>query len=153
MFLIVYYCRLVIISFSRLLVTYFSCRFFFLMIRRPPRSTRTDTLFPYTTALPISAEPKLIESGWSLASLVSSASVLAGRLGEATTTCGRSEEHTSELQSLMRISYAVFCLKKNKTKVYRKVYQDIEVLCAIRLNPHTTVASIMHNNQTQKRNT
>src|SRR3546814_2032735 len=82
------------------------------MIRRPPRSTRTDTLFPYTT---------LFRSRWD-------ASVVCGhthRAGTVSTTIGmgesnrrritgmeRSEEHTSELQSLMRISYAVFCLKK-----------------------------------------
>src|SRR3546814_13255818 len=73
---------------------------FFLMIRRPPRSTRTDTLFPYTT-------------------LFRSPAVLRFRDAEGNRVherCGRgrSEEHTSELQSLMRISYAVFCLKKKK---------------------------------------
>src|SRR3546814_8152049 len=107
--------------------------FFFLMIRRPPRSTRTDTLFPYTT---------LFRS--------------AGCRGQSYTrqfwqhcrTCGcrdgsrraqgdgrpcralerRSEEHTSELQSLMRISYAVFCLKKKKniTKQYHRDKQHIK---------------------------
>src|SRR3546814_1371155 len=73
--------------------------FFFLMIRRPPRSTRTDTLFPYTTLFRSHCRrhhrPR-------------------DRVGpeRASMTSGRSEEHTSELQSLMRISYAVFCLKK-----------------------------------------
>src|SRR3546814_9610513 len=72
------------------------------MIRRPPRSTRTDTLFPYTTLFrsPISAAAPC--GTWKRAGSSSS------RLGR------RSEEHTSELQSLMRISYAVFCLKKKK---------------------------------------
>src|SRR3546814_8040809 len=79
--------------------------FFFLMIRRPPRSTRTDTLFPYTTLF------RSVNG--------SDAARMAGapgfdeveRLGAAHL---RSEEHTSELQSLMRISYAVFCLKKKR---------------------------------------
>src|SRR3546814_14531220 len=78
--------------------------FFFLMIRRPPRSTRTDTLFPYTTLFRSKAhEP--------LAQIEFGGVGVAGRRGvhERRT---RSEEHTSELQSLMRISYAVFCLKK-----------------------------------------
>src|SRR3546814_6006253 len=69
------------------------------MIRRPPRSTRTDTLFPYTT-------------------LFRSKSTEEHHCGQPPTvhkSPTRSEEHTSELQSLMRISYAVFCLKK-KTK-------------------------------------
>src|SRR3546814_2667539 len=84
------------------------------MIRRPPRSTRTDTLFPYTTlsdlvsgssrdscpACSVSAAARSSCRSWCCCS----ASTSGGRL--------RSEEHTSELQSLMRISYAVFCLKK-----------------------------------------
>src|SRR3546814_21022990 len=103
--------------------------FVFLMIRRPPRSTRTDTLFPYTT---------LVRS-WRDKSAQTTEKIMAFRfwlqdreatLDDATVEQGltrllealvsthgvrRSEEHTSELQSLMRISYAVFCLKK-KTK-------------------------------------
>src|SRR3546814_6871404 len=102
------------------------------MIRRPPRSTRTDTLFPYTT---------LFRSIMSL--VTCSAAILVsyitpptdketldrfyrrvrpfGFWGQTAVRCGvsrreRSEEHTSELQSLMRISYAVFCLKKKKKK-------------------------------------
>src|SRR3546814_1019118 len=102
------------------------------MIRRPPRSTRTDTLFPYTTlfrstkggqptavlllatalGLDIS-DPRdrheinqLLRTAWEhMAPLLSGV---------------RSEEHTSELQSLMRISYAVFCLKKKKHKTTKK---------------------------------
>src|SRR3546814_6208536 len=87
--------------------------FFFLMIRRPPRSTRTDTLFPYTT---------LFRSrGWAWGCLEWLGAVGAeNRLNPPTikpaipfkAVSRRSEEHTSELQSLMRISYAVFCLKK-----------------------------------------
>src|SRR3546814_4097945 len=80
--------------------------FFFLMIRRPPRSTRTDTLFPYTT---------LFRSPRALAAPV--ILVAVSRLfRDVNGGPLRSEEHTSELQSLMRISYAVFCLKKKKKK-------------------------------------
>src|SRR3546814_3031974 len=89
------------------------CFVFFLMIRRPPRSTRTDTLFPYTTLFrsPIRADFPRHEKGRGLHAL-----------RPFSFYCGipafsaRSEEHTSELQSLMRISYAVFCLKKKKNK-------------------------------------
>src|SRR3546814_9239396 len=71
------------------------------MIRRPPRSTRTDTLFPYTTALPILRTP------------TGRITLMCVKKVQAWDHAGkRSEEHTSELQSLMRISYAVFCLKK-----------------------------------------
>src|SRR3546814_4550533 len=80
------------------------------MIRRPPRSTRTDTLFPYTTLFRshlIHPFAQLAERGgqrWAR-----DAQQLSDRRA-----LDRSEEHTSELQSLMRISYAVFCLKKKK---------------------------------------
>src|SRR3546814_7320035 len=97
------------------------------MIRRPPRSTRTDTLFPYTTLFR-SAERERdvgdaagnVAVGQGLADdargldevdRVVVVFLHAGGDGE-----DRSEEHTSELQSLMRISYAVFCLKKKKEK-------------------------------------
>src|SRR3546814_4708950 len=77
---------------------------FFLMIRRPPRSTRTDTLFPYTTLF------RSISKHQAVLTLpkVDPASI------DIKSWPSRSEEHTSELQSLMRISYAVFCLKKKK---------------------------------------
>src|SRR3546814_18409171 len=84
--------------------------FFFLMIRRPPRSTRTDTLFPYTTLFR-SVSPWIIP-GLMLA-LLGFGAARRVPVYEAFVD-GRSEEHTSELQSLMRISYAVFCLKKKK---------------------------------------
>src|SRR3546814_4359075 len=88
------------------------------MIRRPPRSTRTDTLFPYTTLF----RSRMIDDG--LFTRFPCDEVYAfhnmpllGK-GKASVRPGatlqRSEEHTSELQSLMRISYAVFCLKKKK---------------------------------------
>src|SRR3546814_1514681 len=88
---------------------------FFLMIRRPPRSTRTDTLFPYTTLFR-SVRPRLCAQPWR--GFCASRAPLGRALVDAQRRSGRSEEHTSELQSLMRISYAVFCLKKkthNKT--------------------------------------
>src|SRR3546814_2829680 len=110
------------------------------MTRRPPRSTRTDTLFPYTTLF--RSRRSLISSllvfgaqfgGASIAFLWPSlkggfgALIDAGDLGEIKSAVSsgepfyvgtRSEEHTSELQSLMRISYAVFCLKKKKFILY-----------------------------------
>src|SRR3546814_19416730 len=99
---------------------------FFLMIRRPPRSTRTDTLFPYTTLF-----RSRHGGGCGAARVVQQARVAFLRHGarhigiaaalfqqdpRARLRILRSEEHTSELQSLMRISYAVFCLKKKTTQ-------------------------------------
>src|SRR3546814_2915382 len=116
------------------------------MIRRPPRSTRTDTLFPYTTLFRSPSKPtsstvpasKSIHPAlrWASALFEAIFSVGAGKPSgvprpvvnrmtvapaavsavDETASLPRSEEHTSELQSLMRISYAVFCLKKKKTK-------------------------------------
>src|SRR3546814_15202334 len=83
--------------------------FFFLMIRRPPRSTRTDTLFPYTTL--VRSNP-VASPGPSSPAPQRTTNCQVWKLARPATT--RSEEHTSELQSLMRISYAVFCLKKKK---------------------------------------
>src|SRR3546814_5571414 len=77
------------------------------MIRRPPRSTRTDTLFPYTTLFRSGRHGTCSGSG----RCRGTRRTAAGRPPRS-----RSEEHTSELQSLMRISYAVFCLKKKKVK-------------------------------------
>src|SRR3546814_1871161 len=120
------------------------------MIRRPPRSTRTDTLFPYTTLFrscrfvldKLAVAVGAISAIRPGASGKRSASGICRRVGgkrsrrdglpmrpeacsgeaelaaEAVPQRQRSEEHTSELQSLMRISYAVFCLKKKKTKQY-----------------------------------
>src|SRR3546814_4417276 len=95
------------------------------MIRRPPRSTRTDTLFPYTTlfrsadkntsSMPTTDTSAGTDSPASRKPAIKPSAIMSLT---ATTPVGRSEEHTSELQSLMRISYAVFCLKKknNTTK-------------------------------------
>src|SRR3546814_3822487 len=81
------------------------------MIRRPPRSTRTDTLFPYTTLFRSPGRPV----GVALPPPGQTAGGTRGDLG-LYRPGRRSEEHTSELQSLMRISYAVFCLKKKNIK-------------------------------------
>src|SRR3546814_5841757 len=111
--------------------------FFFLMIRRPPRSTRTDTLFPYTTLFRSKDATRQRTLAWLPSRRASSGwrsergcKERRKRLNRPRTSaiprprsgCAserqprrRSEEHTSELQSLMRISYAVFCLKKKKT--------------------------------------
>src|SRR3546814_2825924 len=103
--------------------------FVFVTIRRPPRSTRTDTLFPYTTLFRSLACPPALEASmyqnalrtdpyaWmdGVAAPVTLIRATAGSRGDAmdfSQSPTRSEEHTSELQSLMRISYAVFCLKK-----------------------------------------
>src|SRR3546814_6335917 len=90
------------------------------MIRRPPRSTRTDTLFPYTTLFRSQRRKGLGMSVVPAGLLHHLAAVRTRRYRTAAHVCHevhqpeRSEEHTSELQSLMRISYAVFCLKKKK---------------------------------------
>src|SRR3546814_7907465 len=95
--------------------------FFCLMRRRPPRSTRTDTLFPYTTLF---RSPTILQEHACPAPSPSSPEPLAAseprsQNASPATACPsrRSEEHTSELQSLMRISYAVFCLKKKTNNV------------------------------------
>src|SRR3546814_6532702 len=112
------------------------------MIRRPPRSTRTDTLFPYTTLF---------------RSMISGCGpCMAERFRRAhrKRNARRSEEHTSELQSLMRISYAVFCLKKKKQNMKLhtnpKLYTKKHIL-----HHHTTQAHLTcYNNtpQTKHRN-
>src|SRR3546814_18144096 len=90
--------------------------FFFLRILRPPISTRTDTLFPYTTLFRSDTSSKRFSAhvyiSYTWSTLLSNAfSNVVTRLS-SDSWYARSEEHTSELQSLMRISYAVFCLQK-----------------------------------------
>src|SRR3546814_2746912 len=100
---------------------------FFLMLRRPPRSTRTDTLFPYTTLCrsylahaqrkrrTASAEPEIKPAPQHRdRHQIEQRPDDLERQSAIIAEMERSEEHTSELQSLMRISYAVFCLKKKK---------------------------------------
>src|SRR3546814_6838300 len=91
------------------------------MIRRPPRSTRTDTLFPYTTLFRSHRSDS--KSRWDVTFRrcgdLSAPRLEGGERRSAPTL--RSEEHTSELQSLMRISYAVFCLNKKKDKIQQQM--------------------------------
>src|SRR3546814_6189661 len=88
------------------------------MIRRPPRSTRIDTLFPYTTLFRSHAG-QAGRCGREISRPDGSRAQTVRRyLGRGI----RSEEHTSELQSLMRISYAVFCLKKKKLILFRSIF-------------------------------
>src|SRR3546814_9191729 len=99
------------------------------MIRRPPRSTRTDTLFPYTTLFRSDSELINIHKLFfklkpmsTLAEPSVSTATFANALLAPRSIAKRSEEHTSELQSLMRISYAVFCLKKkNNSQSHTKI--------------------------------
>src|SRR3546814_3363233 len=115
------------------------------MIRRPPRSTRTDTLFPYTTLFRLrpvsdrlrsSLDQQANGTGLQMRGIARGGDCLdmtaeQGRdsigLAAKGNECGRSEEHTSELQSLMRISYAVFCLKKKtiKTRNTKPIHSTI----------------------------
>src|SRR3546814_2182166 len=114
------------------------------MIRRPPRSTRTDTLFPYTTLfrsklgaiigrngriLTIKCQTTAAAKG--IASLAAPETSLAAYGQPASGDYLRSEEHTSELQSLMRISYAVFCLQKKNNIIHTTLNYAV-------LIPHTS---------------
>src|SRR3546814_9364232 len=106
------------------------------MIRRPPRSTRTDTLFPYTTLFRSWTKSYMdLDKYIQIAKKAEAAKfdvvfVADIRLGR------RSEEHTSELQSLMRISYAVFCLKKKKINNITNTH-----------NTHTRVRTTRHHDE------
>src|SRR3546814_1365580 len=119
------------------------------MIRRPPRSTRTDTLFPYTTLFR-SPRPtghggprrrrRLHRHGRPRSGPADLGAAVArrvsGPVGARAAAAGgvlpvRSEEHTSELQSLMRISYAVFCLKKKRTS--RQINVDMKIINILRM--------------------
>src|SRR3546814_6888648 len=109
------------------------------MLRRPPISTRTDTLFPSTTLFrsahalaryggarvailhPGAQTEAIADLPLAALRLTPEALVAAARFGLERIADLRSEEHTSELQSLMRISYAVFCLKKKTTKTYNNI--------------------------------
>src|SRR3546814_8119765 len=108
----------------------FTC--FFLMIRRPPRSTRTDTLFPYTTLFRSSIViAGMVRSGYPqsfAAGVICNAGTLGILIPPSIVADDRSEEHTSGLQSLMRISYAVFCLKKKKKKIQLNRKQQLNDL-------------------------
>src|SRR3546814_1827967 len=106
------------------------------MIRRPPRSTRTDPLFPYTTLFRSVSSSALrslrtmssaeLRFRPAMFSIVLSAQLMGNKAlnrdGSVHLGTRRSEEHTSELQSLMRISYAVFCLKKKITTQIQNIH-------------------------------
>src|SRR3546814_10238427 len=125
--------------------------FFFLRIRRPPRSTRTDTLFPYTTLFravglvaSVNGQPGIqgddvAGDAFDIVQRLDDKFAGLFAVGHFDASIRhhreRSEEHTSELQSLMRISYAVFCLKKKKTTI-------------IRYNPPTHIQSYAQHNFT-----
>src|SRR3546814_7727973 len=109
------------------------------MIQRPPRSTRTDTLFPYTTLF----RSRYAALSSNIATETAALQTLTEKLNDAKGAKdrarqlqadreARSDEHTSELQSLMRISYAVFCLKKKMHKII-SAFQNI----------HNTTSSLM----------
>src|SRR3546814_4680322 len=129
------------------------CYIFFLIIRRPPRSTRTDTLFPFTTLFRSVAQSWIERTSWATSGRGplrrfrnrSKATSLRRRcpailvvvktaISLPRRDLERSEEHTSELQSLMRSSYAVFCLNK-KTQLH----------CP--RNPHTTLSKVRSRQQ------
>src|SRR3546814_4930440 len=97
------------------------------MIRRPPRSTRTDTLFPYTTLF---RSPRVHPGGGARPDGLDEGGTRRARQDPRPArrpgVDPRSEEHTSELQSLMRISYAVFCLKKKKKHTQTNTYKMLK---------------------------
>src|SRR3546814_3461343 len=97
------------------------------MIRRPPRSTRTDTLFPYTTLFRSIKWDEGASNSAKLERIITQKWIAIFPDGDEAWAeyRRRSEEHTSELQSLMRISYAVFCLKKKKKKTKNISYLTI----------------------------
>src|SRR3546814_7906471 len=115
------------------------------MIRRPPRSTRTDTLFPYrrSSDLPAAFCDLREATGWGLRPLRGSGgddvamtkSELIQHIADLNPHL-RSEEHTSELQSLVRISYAVFCLKKKTNSNHKHTTTYTQYLIAILITKH-----------------
>src|SRR3546814_8013061 len=121
---------------------------FILKIRRPPRSTRTDTLFPYTTLFRSRRGLERLRRSRALREPRGGCRGRRFHFGEV-----RSEEHTSELQSLMRISYAVFCLKKKTHHLTRTTYHCVkEGECVLNITHikklHITLT--LHNVYTKK---
>src|SRR3546814_5755029 len=146
-------CVVVWFSFSIGIFCWFDV-FFLLMIRRPPRSTRTDTLFPYTTLFrsdPVGRCGHKFRA-WSTCCCSAHAPCARGPRRSAAANrgcdCGagngprrtapriasRTEEHTSELQSLMRLSYAVFCLKKKIVECFLNS-KSKQLLCLSKTSP------------------
>src|SRR3546814_5835614 len=122
------------------------------MIRRPPRSTRTDTLFPYTTLCRSPADSRLLvcrRRGAGRHPCHGRADL--GHPGRRFLADGRSEEHTSELQSLMRTSYAVFCLEKKTSSKERE--RDAKAIDVPRETKHShstqyNIQNKLHNTRT-----
>src|SRR3546814_9597088 len=108
------------------------------MIRRPPRSTRTDTLFPYTTLFRSGAS---FACSWPSSRKAFRVTITVAPVSATMASHRRSEEHTSELQSLMRISYAVFCLNKKKHKTSKRELQkqtELNIILHIAKISHLT---------------
>src|SRR3546814_3664098 len=104
------------------------------MIRRPPRSTRTDTLFPYTTLFrshPPQKCHRCRRKRRGRAAVDRRRPAAGRRAAPRAGRLRRSEEHTSELQSLMRISYAVFCLKKKKQERHSQITRQTHYSTAL----------------------
>src|SRR3546814_10520489 len=111
------------------------------MIRRPPRATRTDTLFPYTTLF-----RSMFEKRDQIIDIIVEIEGAIGQrhqLGVAPIGDERSEEHTSELQSLMRLSYAVFCLKNKQRKMHRQA-SDLPAALHYDRNSGKSYAGLRH---------
>src|SRR3546814_2827237 len=134
------------------------------MIRRPPRSTRTDTLFPFTTLFRSNRafQPRpLHEQRAACAAGIRPQRLHVAQVGvvgaqqpvEIVEVRPRSEEHTSELQSLMRISYAVFCLKKKKRNNNTVADKQTRTTSQQQLNEPTTTKTntIQHDTEAQIR--
>src|SRR3546814_5923752 len=128
------------------------------MIQRPPSSTRTDTLFPYKTLFLSCVRDGGVDertTGAGSGLRATGAGVgdgVAVAAGCRRSTVGRSEEHTSELQSLMRISYAVFCLKK-KTMLRRdglRLQALMRTIARCRLHIYHTTRPTQHDNNKRK---
>src|SRR3546814_7772776 len=122
------------------------------MIRRPPRSTRTDTLFPYTTLFR-SQHPNITAVSYNGGLWESNLTTNETARDKKEQWVARSEEHTSELQSLMRISYAVFCLKKKTNyntilTTYtskRNIVLNVTVLIIHHTNIHRQIFKLHYN--------
>src|SRR3546814_5889358 len=111
------------------------------MILRPPRSTRTDTLFPYTTLF---RSCSLRFTATKTLTILSTPGASSSPRCSFSTRSSRSEEHTSELQSLMRISYAVFCLKKKKYLTQQPCNNN-KNNNLVSTEPHEHSHSVIHN--------
>src|SRR3546814_7310685 len=126
---------------------------FFLMILPPPRSTRSDTLFPYTTLFRSSRFSCAAPGSPEDSSRAKTSRRVGGRWTQ-TANILRSEEYTSELQSLMRISYAVFCLKKKINYKIKKIYPISKPIISDRYNQcknhlHTQSINYYHKHQSK----